>query len=69
MGKSKPTKAPAMKKNQTYKDWKKEVEVWELVNTALDVEKRIQGGMLFDSLEGIKRDTVLSELSVAEIHT
>ena len=67
MGKSKPTKVPVMKKSQAYRDWKKELEVWEATNTALDVEKKIQAGTLFESLEGIQRQTVLSELSVIEI--
>ena len=56
-----------MKKGQPYKDWKKELDIWKLTNTKLGVDKAVQAGILFESLEGIPRDTVLSELTVAEI--
>ena len=48
-------------------DWKKELEVWQVANTVINVEKKIQACVLFESLEGIARQTVLSELTVAEI--
>ena len=63
----KATKAPALKPNQPYLDWKKELTIWEMTNTALNVEKRVQAGILFESLEGAPRRTVLSELKVEEI--
>ena len=63
----KATKVPVMKKNQPYADWKKELEIWKVTNTALGVGKVIQAGILFESLEGIPRETVLSELSVTNI--
>ena len=56
-----------MKKNQQYSDWRKELQIWESINTVLNVNRKIQAGMLFQSLEGIYRQTVLSELSVSEI--
>ena len=65
MGKS--TKAPLMKPNQQYIDWKKELRVWEAINTAMGVDSKVQAGTLFESLEGIARQTILSELSVEEI--
>ena len=64
---SKPTKVPAMRKGQPYGDWRKELKVWEATNTSLNVDKNIQSGTLFESLEGTARQTVLSELSVAEL--
>ena len=67
MSKSRCTKVPAMRENQPYLDWKKELQVWEVTNTTLEVEKRIQAGVLFESLDGIARQTVLSELTVNEI--
>ena len=67
MSKTKATKVPVMKKDRPYTDWKKELWIWESTNTTLDVDKKIQAGVLFESLEGIARDTVLSELSVEEI--
>ena len=65
MGKS--TKAPVMKPNQQYQDWKKELRIWEATNVALGVDAKIQAGILFESLDGTARQTVLSELSVEEI--
>lgn len=67
MSKAKPTKVPVMRQNQPYGDWKKELEVWEATNKILDVDSKILSGTLFESLEGISRQTVLSELTVAEI--
>ena len=67
MSKKTCTKVPVMKKNQQYIDWKKELQVWEATNIVLGVDKKIQAGVLFESLEGIPRQTVLSELTVAEI--
>lgn len=67
MNKNKATKVPVMRKDQQYIDWKKELKVWEATNTVLGVDKRIQAGILFESLDGIPRQTVLSELSVLEI--
>ena len=56
-----------MKPDQPYIDWKKELSVWQATNTAIGVEKRIQAGILFESLDGPPRQTVLSELTVEEI--
>ena len=56
-----------MKPNQRYEDWKKEFCIWKETNTALAVERRIQAGILFESLDGLPRQTVLSELTVEEI--
>lgn len=67
MSKTKPTKVPVMRKNQPYGDWKKELQVWEATNKILDVDDKILSGTLFESLEGISRETVLSELTVAQI--
>ena len=61
------TKVPVMKKDQQYTDWKKELQIWEATNTVLGVDKKIQAGVLFESLDGIPRQTVLSELTVSEI--
>ena len=66
----KPTKVPVMKEDQPYVDWKKELDIWVKTNTALGVDAVIQAGTLYESLEGIPRQTVLSELSVEQItHT
>ena len=56
-----------MRKNQQYIDWKKELQIWEATTTVLGVDRKIQAGLLFESLEGSPRETVRSELSVAEI--
>ena len=61
------TKVPTMKKNQLYSEWKKELQIWEVTNVSLGVDKKIQAAVLFQSLEGKPRQTVLSELTVAEI--
>ena len=67
MKKPKPTKVPVMTPNQQHVDWKKELRVWEATNTTLGVEPKIQAGTLFQSLEGVARKVVLSELSVEQI--
>ena len=64
---SKGIKAPVMRKNQPYVDWKKELQIWEATNQVLGVNKKIQGGILYKSLYGIQREIVLSELSVTKI--
>ena len=64
---SKSSKVPAMRRDQPYSDWVKELQIWEGTNTILQVDKKVQAGVLFQSLEGLSRQTVLSELSVAEI--
>ena len=56
-----------MKKGQPYVDWKKELKIWRMTNTKLGVEKEVLAGILFESLEGTPRDTVLSELDVEQI--
>ena len=58
-----------MKEIQRYEDWRKEVEIWEEMNTALKVDKKVQAGFLFESLNGTPQQIVLSELSVSEIIT
>ena len=67
MNKSKPTKVPAMKQDQPFEDWKKELEIWQETNTTLGVDPKIQAGSLFESLDGVPRQTVLSELTVRQI--
>ena len=67
MRKLKPTKVPVMKEDQPYRDWRKKLEIWQAINTVLCVAPRIQAGALFESLQGIPQQLVLSELSVAEI--
>ena len=53
--------------NQPYVDWKKELQIWEATNHVLGVDGKVQAGMLFQSLEGIPRQIVLSEMKVTEI--
>ena len=62
-----PTKVPVMKRDQPYKDWKKELQIWKVINSTLEVDPKIQAGALYQSLEGTARQTVLSEMTVAEI--
>lgn len=70
MSRSRCTKVPAMRENQLYGDWKKELNIWHVTNTTMEVDSKMQAGVLFESLEGIARETVLSELTVDEItHT
>ena len=56
-----------MKADQQFIDWKKELQVWEATNTVLEVDKKIQAWVLFESLEGIHKRIVSSELTVSEI--
>ena len=67
MSKSRSTKVPAMRENQPYADWKKELRIWQVTNTTLEVDKAVQAGMLYSSLNGTVRDTVLSEVGVEGI--
>jgi hypothetical protein len=67
MSNKKATKVPVMQPNQPYIDWKKELQIWKATNTALTVGNKIQAGVLFESLSGVPRRTVLSELTVEEI--
>ena len=64
---TKPTKVPVMMPDQRYEDWKNELRVWEVTNSALGVESRVQAGILFQALERTPRQTVLSELTVEKI--
>lgn len=61
------TKVPVMSPNQPYSDWKKKLQIWQVTNTNMKVDKKIQAGILFESLEGTASETVLSEMSVAQI--
>ena len=63
----KATKVPVYRKGSLYTDWKKEIEVWRATNDIRKVNKQVQAGVLFESLEGKFRETVLSELTVPEI--
>ena len=65
--KFKPTKVPVMKPNQLYEDWRKELQIWKATNTALGIKSIVQAGCLFQALEGLPRQTVLSELTVEQI--
>ena len=56
-----------MKKNQSYRNWKKELQIWEATNEVLGVEGKVQAGTLFESLKGMPRQTVLSEMDVTDI--
>ena len=67
MGKVLATKVPVMKKTRPYEAWKKELQVWKASNTVLGVEKKIQAATLFESLKGIPKQLVLSELDVSQI--
>ena len=67
MTSKKATKVPMMKKDQPFADWKKELQIWRKTNTKLGVDPEIQAGVLFESLEGTPRQTVLSELTVDQI--
>ena len=58
MKKTKPTKVPVMKKDQPYRDWRKELEFWQAINTALGVAPRTQAGTVFESLKGMPRQIV-----------
>ena len=63
----KATKVPVYRKGSLYTDWKKEIEVWRATNDIRKVNKQVQAGVLFESLEVKFRETVLSELTVPEI--
>ena len=63
----KATKVPVFRKGMLYTDWRKEVEIWRATNDLRKVNKQVQAGLLFESLQGKQRETVLSELTVAEI--
>ena len=63
----KATKVPVFRKGMLYSDWRKEINIWQATNDLRKVKKEIQAGTLFESLEGKPRETVLSELTVAEI--
>ena len=63
----KATKVPVYRKGSLYTDWKKEIEVWRATNDVRKVNKQVQAGVLFESLEGKFCETVLSELTVVEI--
>ena len=56
-----------MKPDQLYDDWRKELQIWEAINTALGVKSKVQAGYLFQALEGTLRQAVLSELSTNQI--
>lgn len=56
-----------MKDVQHYNDWKKEIQVWVVMNSVLKVDNKIQSGILFESLQGTTKKVVLSELSASEI--
>ena len=64
---NKASKVPTMSKDRPYEDWKKELQVWEVANNILSIDKKVRAAILFQSLEGLSRQTVLSELSVEEI--
>ena len=67
MSKGKATKVPTMKKYQPYTDWRKELQIWQVMNATLEVDKKVQAGFMFQSLKGTARQTVLSEMTVDEI--
>lgn len=67
MSKTKATKVPVMSPDQPYSDWKKKLQIWQVTNNTLNVDKKIQAGVLFDSLNKVASETVLSELTVDEI--
>ena len=63
----KATKVPVFRKDMLYSDWRKELSIWEATNNIRGVDPQVQAGLLFESLEGKARQTVLSELTVAQI--
>ena len=69
MSNMKATKVPVMRKGQLYQDWKKELQIWQAANEELGVKAKVQACVLFESLDGIPRETVLSELDVSDIST
>ena len=64
---AKATKVPVFRKDMLYSDWRKEVKIWQATNDLRNVKKEVQAGLLFESLVGKPRETVLSELNVEEI--
>ena len=64
---NKATEVPVMKDSQQYLDWKKKLQIWEAANDCLQVDKKVQASALFESLTGYHEETVLSELSFADI--
>lgn len=64
---AKATKVPVFRKGMLYSDWRKEVKIWQATNDLRNVKKEVQAGLLFESLVGKPRETVLSELQVEEI--
>ena len=47
---------PELTDEKTFKDWKKEIEIWQL---ATEVKKEKQAAMIFLSLKGKSREAVL----------
>lgn len=56
-----------MRENQPYEDWKKELQVWRLTNTFLEVDKKVQAGLLYQALKDKPKVTVTSELTADQI--
>ena len=69
MSKVKATKVPVMRKGQRYQDWKKELQIWQAANEELGVKGKVQACVLFESLDGTPRETILSELEVSDVTT
>ena len=67
MTKARPTKVPVMRRAQPYQDWKKELQIWQVINSTLEVDRRIQAGILFQCLEDTARQIVSSEMTVDDI--
>ena len=55
---------PEMRDGLLYADWKKELNIWKAVT---DLEAKKQGGALFLTLSGKARETVLAEVSLADM--
>ena len=64
---NKSTKVPLMRDGLLYSDWKKELLVWERLNTKRGVDPSVLAGELFESLQGKARQTILSEVDVDNI--
>jgi len=47
---------PELNDEKSFKDWKKEIEIWQL---ATEVNKEKQAAMIFLSLKGKSREAVL----------
>ena len=52
-------------KGLTYKEWKKEIEMWQAMTT---VEAKNQAIAIYMSLEGTARQTARAELEVTDIN-